>query len=96
MSLKKIIYILLTILLVEMCGFIFHEIVSVEVLKVLVRNGMSVTYFHIAGFLYSPLPSYLFWGIATVGAFGGIFLALRWWTIVYIEHRHWKDWYGRR
>ncbi|MFA6364859.1 MAG: hypothetical protein WCW78_00455 [Candidatus Paceibacterota bacterium] len=92
-SFKKGIYIFLTVLLVEMCGFIIHELVSMEVLAMLIKNGMTVPYFHIAGFFYSPLPPYVFLILFLIGIFGGIFLALHWWRMVYIEHRHWLNWY---
>lgn len=37
-------------------------------------------------------PTYLFWPLLLAGAVSGFFLGFRWWRMVYIEHRHWRDW----
>lgn len=39
-----------------------------------------------------PLPAPLFWILILTGAVSGYFLGFRWWRIVYIEHRHWRNW----
>lgn len=39
-----------------------------------------------------PVPTALFWILILSGAVSGYFISFRWWRIVYIEHRHWRNW----
>ncbi len=91
MSLKKIVYIMLTIFLGKLLGFIAFELISMNVVGMLEKSGLVVEYEQIFGLVYSPLPAYLFWTLIVTGAAGGFFLGLRWWQLVYVEHKHWRN-----
>ena len=91
-SLKKVIYVLLTIGLGKLLGLIAYGLITLKFIKILVRRGLPVEYDHIYWFIYSPVPAYLFWVLVLSGVIGGFFLGLRWWQMVYVEHRHWKKW----
>ncbi len=91
-SAKKIIYVLLVIALGKLLGFIAFEILSLKFVKILTRRGLPVEFDHILWFVWSPLPAYLYWILVYAGAIGGFFLGLRWWQIVYVEKRHWRNW----
>ena len=92
LSLKKIIYVILTIILGKLLGFLAYELISIKFIKILVRRGLPVEYNRVFEPVYSPVPAHLFWLLVLTGAIGGFFLGLRWWQMVYVEHRHWKKW----
>lgn len=90
LSPKKIVYFLFTILLGKLLGLIAFGLLSMKFIKMLLRRGLPVEYDHIYWFIYSPLPAYLFYVLVITGAISGFFLGLRWWRMVYVEHRHWS------
>lgn len=91
-NLKKIIYIFLTITLGKLLGFLAFELLTLKFVGMLEKRGLPVEFDQIFWFVYSPLPVYLYWTLIYAGAIGGFFLGLRWWQMVYVEHRHWKKW----
>ena len=91
-SLKKVIYILLTIALGKLLGFLAFELLTLEFAGMLGKRGLPVEYDQIFWFVWSPLPAYLYWSLIYAGVIGGFFAGLRWWQIVYVEKRHWKKW----
>jgi len=91
-NLKKVIYVLLAVALGKLLGFIAFGLLSIEFIKMLTRRGLPVEYDQIFWFVYSPLPAYLYWTLIYAGVIGGFFLGMRWWQMVYVEHRHWKKW----
>ncbi len=91
LSLKKIVYVLLTIFLGELLGFIAFGLISINFVSMLEKIGLPVEYAQIFGPVYGPLPAYLFWTLIFAGAVSGFFLGLTWWRIVYVEHRHWRN-----
>ena len=91
MSLKKIVYIMLTIFLGKLLGFIAFELISMNVVGMLEKSGLVVEYEQIFGLVWSPLPAYLFWTLIFFGAVGGFFLGLTWWRIIYVERKHWRN-----
>ncbi|HUD08674.1 MAG TPA: hypothetical protein VMQ48_01130 [Candidatus Saccharimonadales bacterium] len=91
-NLKKVIYVLLAVVLGKLLGFIAFGLLSIEFIKMLTRRGLPVEYDQIFWFVYSPLPAYLYWTLIYAGVIGGFFLGMRWWQMVYVEHRHWKKW----
>lgn len=91
-SLKKVIYVVLTIGLGKLLGLIAYGLITLKFIKILVRRGLPVEYGQIFWFVYSPLPAYLYWTLIYAGVIGGFFLGLRWWQMVYVEHRHWRKW----
>jgi hypothetical protein len=91
-SAKKIIYILLAITLGKLLGFVSFEILSLKFVKMLTRRGLPVEFSQVFWFVWSPLPAYLYWTLIYAGVIGGFFAGLRWWQIIYVEHRHWRKW----
>jgi hypothetical protein len=89
-SLKKIVYILLSVALGKLLGFIAFGMLSIKFAKILVQRGLPVENDQIFWLVWSPLPDYLYWTLIWAGAIGGFFLGLKWWRIVYVEHRHWR------
>jgi hypothetical protein len=89
-SLKKGVYVILTMGLGKLLGLIAYGLITLKFIKILVRRGLPVEYDHIYWFIYSPVPAYLFWVLVFSGVIGGFFLGLRWWQIVYVEKRHWR------
>jgi hypothetical protein len=94
-SLKKIFYILLAVVLGKLLGFLAFEALTLKFIKILVRRGLPVEFNQIFWFLWSPLPAFLFWTLIWAGVIGGLYLGLRWWQMVYVEHRHWRKWKKR-
>ena len=90
MNVKKIIYVLLTIFLGKLLGFLAFLLLTLKLVMILERRGLPVGYDHIFGFVWSPLPAYLYWVLILAGAIGGFFLGLCWWRIVYVECQHWR------
>jgi hypothetical protein len=95
-SLKKIIYVLLTIGLGKLLGFLAFELLTLKFVWILEERGLPVNFDQIFLFVWSPLPSCLYWILIYAGVIGGFFLGLKWWQIVYVEKRHWKNWKKRR
>ena len=91
-SLKKVIYVLLAIILGKLLGFLAFELLTMKLAGMLEKRGLPVEFDQIFWFVWSPLPAYLYWTLIYAGVIGGFFLGLRWWQMVYVEHRHWKKW----
>jgi len=87
---KKIIYVLLAVSLGKLLGFLAFELLTLKLVKILVRRGLPVQFDQIFWFIESPLPVFLYWTLIFAGAVGGFFLGMRWWQIVYVERRHWR------
>lgn len=94
-SFKKIVYVVLTIILGKLLGIIAYGLLSLKFIHMLVRRGLPVEYDHIFGSVFSPVPANIFWLFVLGGAVGGFFMGLRWWQMIYVEHRHWKKWKKR-
>ena len=91
-NLKKVIYVLLAIILGKLLGFLAFELLTMKLAGMLEKRGLPVEFDQIFWFVYSPLPAYLYWTLIYAGVIGGFFLGMRWWQMVYVEHRHWKKW----
>lgn len=89
---KKIIYLILAIILGKLLGFLAFELLTLKFVAMLGKRGLPVEYDQIIWFVYSPLPAYLCWTLIFAGVIGGLYLGLRWWHMVYVEHRYWKKW----
>jgi len=94
-SLKKVIYVLLAVSLGKLLGFLAFELLTLMLIGLLERRGLPVMFDQTFWFVSSPLPAYLYWTLIYAGVIGGFFLGLRWWRMVYVEHRHWKKWKKR-
>lgn len=90
MNIKKIIYVLLAITLGKLLGFLAFELLTLKFIRILERRGYPIGWEQIFWFVWSPLPSYLYWTLIYAGVIGGFFVGLKWWQIVYVEHRHWR------
>ncbi len=77
MPLKKILYILLTMVLCMLLSFLAHVFILLQVFG----------YEPAAPWL---LPVWAWVTIKLSGIACGWFLGHTWWRIVYIEHRHWR------
>lgn len=91
-SLKKVIYVILAIILGKLLGLVAYGLLSIKFIAMLTRRRLPVEYDHIYGPIYSPVPANLFWLFILTGVVTGFFVGLRWWKMVYVEHRHWKKW----
>ena len=91
MSPKKSVYILLTVILGILIGFLAYELISAWIVKVQLNRGVMVEYNHIFWLVCSPLSVFAFWKDIILGAVGGFFLGFYWWRLVYVEHRHWRN-----
>jgi hypothetical protein len=89
-NLKKIIYVILSIFLGKLLGFLIFELFTLRFIRSMSRQGLPVIERHIFGITDSPLPAYLFWLLILFGALGGFIAGLRWWQMVYVEKRHWR------
>jgi hypothetical protein len=90
-STKKVIYVILAVFLGKLMGFLTFEILSLKFVRILMRRGLPVEFHQIFWFVWSPLPSFLYWTLIWAGAIGGFFLGLVWWRIIYVEKRHWRN-----
>ncbi len=92
LSLKKVAYLILAVVLGKLLGLIAFELLSLLVVKLSENDNVSVEYSQMFGPIYSPLSAEFFWIFILVGMIGGFFLGLSWWRIVYVEHRHFRKW----
>jgi hypothetical protein len=91
-SAKKIIYVLLAVSLGKLLGFLAFEMLTLKFVLILEERGLPVEFQQIFWFVSSPLPAFLYWTLVWTGVICGFFAGLRWWQIVYVEHRHWRNW----
>jgi hypothetical protein len=85
MNIKKIIYIILTMILGLILSFIFHAVIEICYLNYLLERGISPQPSLLTHQCY--LPSSLQIILLLVGLLGGYFLGRFWWRKVYIERK---------
>ncbi|HRH93943.1 MAG TPA: hypothetical protein PKV72_05435 [Candidatus Peribacteria bacterium] len=81
---KKMLYVLLTVLLMTIVSFIVHLVFAAE---------PTSTSCVAAGFLWDSLcvlPAWSLYSVPLSGVVAGCILGQTWWRIVYVEHRHWR------
>ena len=90
MSIKKIIYLTLVVVLGALVGFLVLAFLALVVIKFQELRGPLAAGAFLSGLVYGPIPAILFWVFILVGAVGGFFVGPRWWQIIYVEHRRWR------
>ena len=87
---KKTVYVILTMIIGKLLGFMIYGLLSIRFIHSMDESNLPVDYTSILGIIHSPLPARLFWLLVSSGLVSGFFLGLRWWRLVYVEHRHWR------
>jgi len=85
MNIKKIIYIILTMILGLILSFIFHAAIEICYINHLLGKGILPEPSSLTHQCY--LPSVLQIILLLIGLLGGYFLGHLWWRIVYIERK---------
>lgn len=87
-SIKKIVYIILTIIFGQLISLLAYEISLVEYIKIKLYQNVTVD--NLLGIFYDPTRIHVFWVFIIVGSLAGLYLGLYWWRMVYVEHKHWR------
>ncbi len=91
MNLKKLVYIILTVFLGGLIGFIVYELFLIGFIKIQLNQNILTEYNESFGILYNSKTIFVFLIVTLLGAVGGFLTGLKWWKIVYVEHRHWVN-----
>lgn len=87
---KKIIYLICSVFLGILLGTIVHGVAEIEYLKYPYLQNI-VPEAHPFWGTNCFLPAFWQYLFLAGGAIGGYFVGKRWWQIVYVEHRHWRN-----
>jgi len=87
--LKKIIYILLTILLGFLLTVILHVLLEVIFYNYLLASRLPVLTYYTPIYGESLLPFSIQLTLFNFGIISGCLLGFFWWRMVYVEHKHW-------
>jgi hypothetical protein len=89
MPTKKLIYLIASVILWSLLGFIAGIILEKIYINALLAQGKYAPFFPFGGinFYLNPVWQFI---LIIAGAIGGYFIGQVWWRIVYIEKRHWR------
>jgi protoporphyrinogen oxidase len=88
MSIKKIVYVILTIIFGQLISLLAYEISLAEYIKAMLYQNITVSNY--LGIFYNPADVHTFWIFIGFGSVFGFFLGLHWWRMVYVEHKYWR------
>jgi len=89
-SVKKVVYIICTMILGFLLAFIAHSILEIWFIRALLEQGLDPQLYKIfimPTFLHPVLTLF----IMVSGLLIGYFTGQAWWRIVYVELRHWRN-----
>lgn len=88
-NIKKIVYIICTMILGSLLAFIVHSLLEIWFIERLIEEGLSpqsYKIFILPTFLHPSLTIFIMLSFLTLGYFTG----QAWWRIVYVELHHWR------
>ena len=84
---KRTIYILLTMVLGLLLSFLAHAVIEMLYLQWAQAHNHTIVWTTVLGLC--ALPLWLQIALPVVGLVGGFLLGRMWWTMVYVNRKHW-------
>jgi len=89
MNLKKAFYIALTMVLGLILSFILHAVIEIFYIDYFLSKNVLLKPSALTSKCYLPSALQIF--LILAGLLGGYFLGQKWWQIVYVERKHFKE-----
>lgn len=84
---KRIIYIALVIVFIELVFLILGGLIEMKFMNFMLSRGLPIQGSYIFGYVYTALPAQIVWAFFVSGLILGHLLGKKWWEVVYVKNR---------